>query len=547
MSQDQDDALNRQGQLVESLAASLRRQGNPVELFETHISWVLVAGGFAYKFKKAVRLDFVDYSTLDSRRFYCHEELRLNRKLAPHLYLAVVAITGSEESPAIDENTEDASIAVEYAVKMHAFRQEALWTYRIENRLSRAAEMDELALVLVHFHRHAAVAPSGSPWCTPDALRVWACANLDELAALMETDDGKRRIGELRAWDAARRQELHDVFVKRKAEGCIRECHGDLHSGNLLTLDGHVEVFDCIEFNDSLRWIDTMNDIAFTRMDLAFRGCREFAVRLLNQYLETGGDFAGLAVLRYYEIHRALVRCKVALLRARQLHAGAHDDAHERIASESIGNAYLAFAMRGIRPAPTAVMITHGFSGSGKTTFARMLAELTGAIHMRSDVERKRMHGLSATERATAPPGIALYDRNVTQATYARLRRLAAGVIASGYPVIVDAAFLATEQRELFKGLAAELSVPFFLFDIRTDEVLMQARIAARAADGKDASDAGMEILMHQLANHDPLSAREQESAIAVDMNRSADPATLGAMCWRAIALLRPESGASGR
>jgi aminoglycoside phosphotransferase family enzyme/predicted kinase len=532
------EPLTRQRKLLESLARMLEKEGNSIQVFETHISWVLVAGNFAYKFKKALRFDFVDYSTLERRHFYCKEELRLNRRLAPDIYLSVASITGSRESPAIDGN----GPAIEYAVKMRAFEQQALWTRRLEHRLVSPEEIDALATIIARFHQTAVVAPKDSAWCTPDALQALAHANLTEIAALVDKDDERQWVDELRKWDCAQRRKLSNAFVKRKEMGFIRECHGDLHGGNILTIDGQVEVFDCIEFNDSLRWIDVMNDIAFTCMDLAFRQRPGYAARFLNRYLAATGDYEGLAVLRYYEICRALVRCKVALLRARQL----RDARQEESGHEQPGENHLAFAMHGITPTPSAVLITRGFSGSGKTTFSSALVELTGAIQLRSDVERKRMHGLSATDRAAAAPGMNLYDAATTRSTYEHLRTLARCVVESGRPVIVDAAFLGAEHRALFSSLASELRVPFLIFDIQASEATMRARIISRESVGHDASDAGLEVLMHQLVNHDPLSIDEARNAITVDMNSGIDPDRLRKACEPVLNILQGRHHASG-
>jgi aminoglycoside phosphotransferase family enzyme/predicted kinase len=525
------ERLSEQKNLIDSLALALGKEGNPVQLFETHISWVLVAGNFAYKFKKAVRLDFVDYSTLEGRHFYCEEELRLNRRLAPHIYMSVVPVTGSRECPAIDGK----GAAIEYAVKMHAFEQQALWDYRIKNRRISPGEIDGLATIIARFHQRAAVAPKNSAWYTSDALQAVTSANLGGIAHLVDEADEKHWIDELQKWDRAQRQKLSNAFTKRKETGFVRECHGDLHSGNILTINSQVEVFDCIEFNESLRWIDVMNDIAFTCMDLTFQQRPDLAARFLNRYLEVTGDYEGLAVLRYYEIYRALVRCKVALLRARQLRS----DMQAASWYEQQGKSYLAFSVQGIKPSPSAVMITRGFSGSGKTTVSRGLVELAGAIQLRSDVERKRMHGLSATDRATASPCTRLYDAATTRSTYERLRKLAKHVVGSGRPVIVDAAFLRAEQRALFESLASELSVPFLIFDIQADEATMRARITSRESLDHDASDAGLAVLTHQLANHDPLSIKEMRNAIVVDMKSGMDADGLRKVCGPVLDMLQ--------
>jgi uncharacterized protein len=500
-----NDALSNQRTLVAALAASL---GPATEVHETHISWVLVAGAHAYKFKKAVRFDFLDFSTLEARLRYCREELRLNGMLAPELYLEVVAVAGTPQHPLL--GTQGA--AIEYAVKMRAFDQRALWTHRLEHGLLGAADVDGLAELVARFHDGAAVAPAESPWCTPAALQAIADDTLAQILRLLPSPHERQSAAELRDWEYRQRAELRDAFLQRKAAGHIRECHGDLHSGNILTLNGKVEAFDRIEFNDSLRWIDVLNDIAFACMDLRFRQRADLAARLLNRYLELSGDYEGLPGLRYYEVHRALIRCKIALLRQVQCvpdSREAQDALHE-------ARAYLAYAAARIRPVPGAVLITHGFSGSGKSTVAGAAVEALDAIQLRSDVERKRMHGIAPAQTADG-----LYAAEVTRRTYERLLTLARLVAQAGWCAIVDAAFLRRAQREPFRELAAALGVPFRILDVRASEATMRARLIARRQEGRDASDAGPEVLALQLDSGEAFAEDEKPFVVGID-NESA-------------------------
>lgn len=529
-------ALAAQKIFVEALALELGKKAARPSLYETHISWVLVTPDYAYKIKKAIQFDFIDYSTLERRQFYCNEELRLNRRLAPELYLGIVPITGTAERPAM----EGVGPPIEYAVKMRSFAQEALWSYRLEHNLLTESEIDELAGGLAVFHQRAA--PSFmSDFGTPAALEAVARENIDSVAKLLDGAAENMRnspgIEELREWDRLQRGRLHACFAIRKQAGFVRECHGDLHGANILTLDGKVQVFDCIEFNENLRWIDVMNDVAFACMDLSFLRRTDLANRLRNRYLEESGDYGGLAVLRYYEIHRALVRSKVALLHARQPpeeNTEAQESAEkfqDALGKRSLGRRYFDFAVRRSKPSATALMITHGFSGCGKTTWARKIVELVGAIQLRSDVERKRMHGLAPTTHVAAGPAEKLYDASATRATYVRLRDLAECAIAAGWPAIVDASFLQFEYRSMFRRLAEEMQVSFFIFDLRADTETLRSRISMRQSQGKDASDAGLEILSYQLSRHDSLTPDELRIAISVKPDCFADEEAIRSVC----------------
>jgi len=497
-----DQELARQRSLIDAFAATLEDQS--VQVFETHISCVVVAGSYAYKFKKPVHFDFVDFSTLEARRHYCEEEMRLNGRLAPDIYLDVVALYGTPERPMLDGTGKP----LEYAVRMRSFTQQALWSYRLAQNQLEPVEVDRLADAIAGFHRSTAVAAPDSPWCTPSALRAIADETLNVVAALSSGEEEKRMAAELQSWEAAQRDRLATIFVKRKTGGAIRECHGDLHSGNILTMCDRVEAFDCIEFNDSLRWIDVMNDVAFACMDLRFLQRAELAARFLNHYLEACGDYAGLQVLHYYEVHRALIRCKVALLRARQ------EPGREAERSSQQAHAYLDFAQQRVQRLRPVILLMHGFSGCGKSTLSSHLVEALDALRIRSDVERKRMRGIAATEHPTGAAG--LYAASAISDTYHRLRELAADILKAGWSVIVDATFLKAGQRAPFRQLASELEVPLYIVDMQASEATLCERIVRRR-DEHDASDAGVEVLLRQLASHDPLTSEELAQTIAVD------------------------------
>jgi aminoglycoside phosphotransferase family enzyme/predicted kinase len=517
-----DQPPQSQAALIAALAAELARPGHTVARYETHISWVLVAGGHAYKFKKAITLGFLDCSTLAARRHYCEEELRLNRQLCPGLYLDVVSITGDLAHPRLG----GPGVAIEYAVRMRAFGQGALWTQRVAHALLSAADIDSLAALLARIHQSAAVAPDDSPWGTLATRAAGADVTLGTLERLAGDAASHATLARLRRWDIEQRRKLAPVFVQRKAAGMVRECHGDLHLGNILTTPRGVEVFDCIEFSDALRWIDLMNDLAFACMDLASRQRRDLSARLRNAYLALTGDYAGLPMLRYYSVHRALVRSMVLLLQAGQ---AASQEMQEACVQQ--GLAYLACAGDAAKPGTPAILVTHGYSGSGKTSFSRQAAEVLGAVHLRSDIERKRLHGMAPGDHSGGLPGAALYAAAATERTYARLLALALAVTAAGYVVLVDAAFLTVAQRARFAQCAAQLGMPHFIFDIQASRATMAQRLAARAAAGDDASDAGAQVLAQQLARAEPLSAAEKDRAVVVDMEAGMTRATVIEAC----------------
>jgi hypothetical protein len=315
-------------------------------------------------------------------------------------------------------------------------------------------------------------------------------------------------------------------LTARKRDGFVRECHGDVHLANMALFRGDLVIFDGIDFNENLRWIDVMSELAFLTMDLEERGHPELAWRVLNAYLAQTGDYAGLAVLRFYQVYRAMVRAKVTRIRLHQGHLAELEAG--RLIEQYHG--YVGLAVSYTRPRRVAITITHGLSGSGKTTLTQALLETWGAIRVRSDVERKHLFGLAST--ASSRPGLdtEIYSTDGTQRTYQRLADLASVVIRAGYPVIVDAAFLQHAQREAFRELAEELQSPFVLLDFHAPDQVLRERIMARLRRGGDASEADLVVMEHQLATQEPLTQDEQARAIRIDAERPPDVAAIAAL-----------------
>src|SRR5262252_3536943 len=384
-----------------------------VEHIETHISDVFLTGTYAYKLKKPLDLGFLDFSTLEKRRLYCEEELRLNRRLAPDLYLEVVPLTGQPTAPRIGGEGEP----FEYAVKMRQFDQAGILGRVLARGELTPCHADEAAELVAHFHAALPPASTDSPYGRAESVMSPALQNFDQLLPLVQTGEDRTALIRLREWTQAQHAELQGVFEQRRREGFVRECHGDLHLGNMVLIDGLVRVFDCIEFNPLLRWIDVMNETAFLAMDLMQRRRCDLAFRFLNRYLEVSGDYGGVGLLRYYMVYRALVRAKVAAIRAAQ------DDVDPAYvpALRAKCSTHLALAAQLIEKANPALVILHGLSGSGKTSVSQMVLETACAIRVRSDIERKRLHGRSAAEHTGLAVGQGMYSDTANTATYDRL------------------------------------------------------------------------------------------------------------------------------
>ena len=496
-----------------------------VELLQTHISCVLLAGDYAYKIKKPVNLGFLDFSTLEARRRYCEEELRLNRRTAPRLYLDVLAIGGSETAPVIGAG----GPAIEYALRMRRFDQEDLLDAIARRGALLPQHIDALARGLAAFHANIERAGAGDAHGSPQRILAPALQNFAQMLPLISAKPDVALLARLRDWSEQEHAALASVFEARKREGWVRECHGDLHLGNIALLEGVPTPFDGIEFNADFRWIDVMNEIAFLVMDLLDHRLPRLAFRFLNAYLERSGDHAGLRVLRYYLVYRALVRAKVSCLRAHQAGVAAQ----EKREVEHEYRRHLQLAERLATPAHPALLVMHGLSGSGKTTIAQSLLEALGAVRLRSDLERKRLYGLEALARSGSGLDAGLYAPEASARTYARLAELARAVLDAGFPVIVDAAFLRRSERARFAALAHDAGASFLIASCEAAPATLRARVASRARDALDASEAGLAVLEHQFASAEPLATEELAYAMQLDAERGAGAPEAAALARR--------------
>jgi len=507
-----------------------------VRIIETHISWIVLTGAYAYKIKKPVLLGFLDFSTLGLRRHYCEEELRLNRRLAPELYLGLVEIRGTPEAPRVDGD----GPVLEYAIRMREFPQESLASQALARVAFGAPEVDALAALVAQFHARAPLARAHESLGAPEAVLSSALQNVEQMLPLVRAAPDDRALRALRRWTEREFAARSGTFAARKQQGFVRECHGDLHLGNIVVLEGRPVPFDCIEFNDSLRWIDVMNEAAFLVMDLEDRDRRDLAWRFLNRYLEATGDYAGLAVLPFYLVYRALVRAKVHLMRSRQ--GGLRRTEKARLARAFEG--YLRLAGQLAARERPALILAHGLAGCGKTTLTQPLVEALGAIRVRSDLERKRAHGVAPLASSGSGVGNGLYSAVINTATYRRLGELAQEALRAGFSVVVDAAFLKRAERDAFRAIAERLDAPFTILDFHAPLEVLRARITERLARADDASEADLAVLEHQLRAREPLTPAEMAASFAVDATVS--PAH---EMWRPliVRLHRPASGKTPR
>lgn len=483
-----------------------------VQVVETHISWVFLTGEFAYKLKRPVCFPFVDLRSIERRKFFCAEELRLNRRFAPQLYVRVCPVTLEGDRVRIDGRGE----VIDHAVCMRQFAAADELGILLANGQLAPAALAAFGRELARLHATLPRADSGDRWGQPAVVRALLLRNLAEC----EQEAGRLgTAGTVRSLSrpcAAYIEAAEPWLVQRRAEGQVRECHGDLHAGNIARCDGRLQAFDCMEFEPAFRWIDVAEEIGCLYMDLRARGFRAHAQSFVTGYLDESGDYQACRVLRLYGAHRALVRAKVAALRAADA-----ADPRLREASRKEHCCYLDGACELLTVQRPRLILMCGLSGSGKSWLAERLALALPAVHLRSDVERKRLGGLAAQQRSGAKIGEGLYSAAMTAATYERLRGCAAEVLGGGLSVIVDATCQLREQRGRLSSLGPACDARVCVIFCHAPAGVLAARIAVRQREATDPSEADRGVLALQQASFQPPDASEGLSVIEADTTRT--------------------------
>ncbi len=486
----------------------------PIELIETHISWVLLTGDFVYKLKKPVKFAFLDFSTPKLREHFCHEELRCNRAFAPALYLAVVPVIRHADGTLRMGGTAGADDeVVEWAVQMRQFDPAAQLDRLLEHGTVTTAMLAAFGTELARLHADLPQLQGADDQLETRTLRP-VHDNFTEIAATGLQQAHAQSLADVQQASTALEQHLLPLLNKRLRNGYVRECHGDLHLSNLALIDNTVTAFDCLEFNPMLRWIDTLSDVAFLFMDCSERRRDDLAYAFLNGYLNESGDYQGAALLSYFAAYRSLVRSKVAALRWEQT----HDTATEQ---RCVRHVEWALALLS-RPVGRLVLMC-GLSGAGKSYAARQLALLLPAIHLRSDVARKTLAGLDPLARTESAVGEGLYDTHTSAAVFDYLQDVTADLLRNGDTVIVDATFIERQRRQAFLALAAKAGATAHIVLCQAPLAVLRERIGKRATGGQDPSEANLAVLEAQLAKFEPPG--EDEPVLQLSTEGPLEPA----------------------
>jgi len=479
----------------------------PVTCIETHVSWVFLTGSFAYKVKKPLRLSFIDYSTAERRAALCREELRLNRRHAPGLYVDVVPITGTPAAPRVGAT--DAP-PFEHALRMVQFDPRLELTQLLQTGTIAASELQEFGTRIAQMHATAMIATSDEGFGTADNAHRITFDNFTEIARVLPGGDEARQLERLRGHAQRLFETDRSLMEQRRQDGRIREGHGDLHCGNVVRWQGTLAAFDGLEFDPGLRFIDVASDLAFLTMDLAVHGRTDLRREALQAWLEASGDFEAVALLPYFELYRALVRAKVAALRGQQARGEAGGAA-------TLAHQYLDWAVSQIGRLRPRMVVMAGLSGSGKTWLARRIAARCDALIVRSDVERKRLAGLQPLAASTSAPDAGIYSREFNTRTYERLRECVTCCLRGRESVVVDAANLRRGEREIFIAAGREYATDAVIVHCAAPLEVLKRRVAGRAATGADASEATVSLLDRQPAYWEAFSNDEQSHVVAVD------------------------------
>ena len=506
------ESVEREKALIESLSHG-HAYVHPVEdvrVLDTHISWVVLTGDLAYKIKKPIKLDFLDYSTLAKRKHFCERELELNRRWAPGLYLDVVPICGSFSEPFVGGK----GPPIEYAVRMKQFPQSAQLDEQLVAGRLDAADMFGLAETVAKTH---AAVPAYTLLSAAEFFAATRQVMLDNFDFLHEGTDAEA-LDKLLSWTRESLNDCRQLVIDRYENGFVRECHGDLHLKNLVRLPSGIVPYDCVEFSVELRNIDVISDVSFLVMDLVARGETQFAYAFINRYLECSGDYAGVLLLGLYVVYHALIRAKIAAIRSIERVQDV-----ERLQDLEEAVHYCAVATRWIDAGRPRLVLMHGLSGSGKTRLSQQLMLRLPAVRVRSDIERKRMHGLTETEDSGSAVGEGLYAPDSRTDIYERLLGLAEDILEAGHNVIVDASFLDRAERNRFRALAEKVGSDFLIVSVSAAREELHRRLDSRQHESADSSEADVAVLRYQLEHADTIDVDERHCTIDVATDQPFD------------------------
>ena len=498
-----------------------------IELIQTHVSYIFLTDLHAYKIKKPVDFGFLNFSTIDRRRFYCNEEVRLNRRLCPDIYEGVVELRETPHGAAFHGN----GTILDYAVKMKRLPAERMLDRLVASGNVSAATMRDISRIIAEFHRTAPTSPAISEHGHPERIMFNWQENFDQMVPFEDTTLPADEREYICSWVTTFAAEHADIFQQRLDLGFIRECDGDIHLENICLDNGAIHIFDCIEFNDRFRCCDTAADIAFLLMDLDFHGRHDLSNDVIDEYVSVSGDTGVTPLIDFYKIYRAFVRGKVESFRLND--SGINQDDQAQARSKAIRYFRLVRGYIERRQLKPSLLITCGLMGTGKSTLTEELGFELGITTCNSDIIRKQLAGLPAEEQIRNAFNEGLYNQQAHEATYLELLHKAQEKLETGSSVIIDASFAHRDQRSAFAVLAQAHNVPLIILHVACSDAENKRRLLEREATGTSVSDGRLELLAEQTAGFETPTESE---GILIKLSGTDSPETMANKIYKRLA-----------
>jgi len=480
-----------------------------VRLIQTQMSCVFLTDEYAYKIKKPVNLGYVDYTTLEKRRYFCQREIELNRRLCPGAYMGVVPITFDGNKFAFD----DAGEVAEYAVKMRRLPDDKLLDHLLRANAVTPVMMDTVARKLADFHKTAKTSERIAAFGSVATVTQNTEENFSQTQKYFGRSISEKQFNTIRDFTHRFVQTNRELFEGRVKEGRTRDLHGDLHAQHICFCHD-LCIFDCIEFNERFRYCDVASEVAFLAMDLDRFGRADLGRRFIQEYVTISADNEIPRLLNFYKCYRAYVRGKVASFKLDDSLVSGSDKAE----SQAMAQGYFDLATAYTRSRPLLIVMV-GLVGSGKTTLANALAGRLGAVHISSDVTRKRLAGIPETEHRYDEPASGIYSPEFNRRTYESIYHQAADTLKGGVPAILDAAFLRQAERDKAIRIAEELGADYLVVECRLTPELTQKRLLQRLGE-VSASDGRWEIYQSQTGWFEPVKEVSTANYVLIDTSQ---------------------------
>lgn len=497
-----------------------------VELVQTHVSWIFLTDSHAYKIKKPVDFGFLNFSTIDRRRFYCNEEVKFNSRLCPSIYEGVVELREFEGGAAF---LGDGPV-IDYAVKMKRLPAERMLDRLVANNTVHAAEMREVARVIAEFHHSAVTSSSVAEYGHLDRILFNWQENFDQTIPFESTTLPASEREIIRTWVTSFAANHSELFSQRVTDGFIRECDGDIHLENICLVNDSVYIFDCIEFNERFRCCDTAADVAFLLMDLDFHGRCDLSEEVISAYLKNSGDTGMTELIDFYKVYRAFVRGKIESLHMQDSGIDTQSQGHAKAKAVKYFRLARGYIERS-RLQPT-LFITCGLMGSGKSTLTDQLAFELRIASFNSDVIRKQLAGISTETDGSAAFGEGLYSQSNNDVTNGELLRLAKEELAAQRSVIIDASFVRKEDRLRCAALAESFAARFVIIQVFCSETENRRRLTDRSTSGRAISDGRVELLNSQRMLFEPPL---DEGGLIINVQSTSPPVALCSMIYERL------------